>query len=50
MAFEGARVGVTGEPGTLRRGLTGVIGVSGVEDFRHLGERGVSGGDGPGLT
>jgi hypothetical protein len=52
IAFEGARVGVgvTGDPGTLRRGRTGVIGVSGIEDFRRLGESGVRGGEGPGLT
>jgi len=37
IAFEGARVGVTGDPGTLRRGRTGVMGVSGMEDFRRLG-------------
>jgi len=50
IAFEGARVGVTGDPGTLRRGRTGVMGVNGIEDFRRLGESGVRGGEGPGLT
>jgi hypothetical protein len=50
MALEGARVGVTGELGALRRGRTGVSGVRGMEDLRRLVERGVGGGDGPGLT
>lgn len=38
IAFEGARVGVTGELGTRRRGRTGVRGVRGIEDLRRLGE------------
>jgi hypothetical protein len=49
IAFEGARVGVTGEAGVRRTGRADAVGVRGYDVFRsRTGVRGVKGGDGPG--